>query len=132
MLWNNEVFGHDNPAGKLPTDPIHGTRSGLLILAICAIPLSGCIPLPLALPDPDPFTAERMASIHRGETTRDDVRTLLADWTYETDAGVQTAHLEPQVLENGRCWAFHLPRQLGDLAVVDPSTPGMFGKGDNY
>jgi hypothetical protein len=113
-------------------------KSGPLILAICAIPLSGCIPVPLALPDPEPFTAERMTSIRLGETTRDDVRALLANWTYETDAGMQTAHLEPQVLENGRYWAFALPRQLGDLAVVGllvspyGLVPGLFGEGDNY
>lgn len=113
-------------------------KSGLLIPALCAIPLSGCIPVPLALPDPEPFSAERMTSIRLGETTRDDVQALLANWTYETDDGIQTAHLEPQVLENGRYWAFAQPRQLGDLAVVGlfltelAPVPGMVGKGDNY
>jgi len=84
--------------------------------------LSGCLvgPIPTALPDPEPFTPQTLAPVHVGRTTRDEVRNLFAAWTYTSDDGVQTAHIEPQASEDGRYWVFGLPRQVGDWAIVGP------------
>jgi hypothetical protein len=106
----------------------------------CAIHLAGCvaIPVPTASADPEPFTAERMTPIRIGKTTRDEARALFANWSYETDDGTQTAHIEPQIAAGGRYWVFSLPRQTGNIAwvgfLLDPAglVPGVFGKGDNY
>jgi hypothetical protein len=115
-------------------------QTTLALLATCATGLPGCIaiPVPIALPDPEPFTAASMASIRVGETTRDEVRALLANWSYETDDGSQTIHLEPQISEDGRHWVFNLPRPLADVlwAGVGVTPDGFFpiwsGGADNY
>ena len=113
------------------------------LLTVCfAIHLHGCvaIPVPVALSDPAPFSAERMTSIRIGQTTRDEVRALFANWNYQTDHGDQTAHLEPQIAEGGRYWVFNQRRQSGDIAwagvaiVPEAPVPVPFfeGKADNY
>jgi hypothetical protein len=92
------------------------------------------------LPDAKPFTADRLAPILIGVTTRDEVRALFANWKYQTDAGEQTAHLEPQIAEGGRYWVFNQRRQTGDIAwagvaaVPEAPAPLPFfaGKADNY
>lgn len=126
--------------------PVHSHlphRPAAVLLTIClAICLNGCVavPVPTAVADPDPFTEAKMTSIRIGHTTREDVRALFADWTYETDHGVQTVNLEPQVSEAGRYWTFNLRRQTGDIAwagvalVPEAPVPVPFflGKADNY
>jgi hypothetical protein len=122
---------------------LFSSAPGRSLLAICcAIHLAGCvaIPIPTALPDPEPFTAERMTPIRIGQTTRDEVRALFAEWTYETDQGTQTAHIEPQIAEGGRSWVFGLSRQLGDIrwagVFLHPEAPAPIpffsGKVDNH
>ena len=118
------------------------TLAQSLLTICCGIHLHGCVavPVPVALPDPEPFTADRMAPIRIGQTTRDEVRALFANWNYQTDDGDQTAHLEPQVAEGGRYWVFNQRRQTGDIAwaglAVVPEAPVPIpffaGKTDNY
>ena len=120
--------------------PFH--LAATLLTIFCVIFLAGCVavPIPTAVSDPEPLTAAQLTSIHIGETTREEVRTLFADWTYETDNGLQFVSLEPQVTEAGRYWTFNLRRQLGDvawtgLAVVPEAPvpiPFLLGKADNY
>jgi hypothetical protein len=113
-----------------------------LLTFSCVISLVGCvaIPIPTAVTDPEPFTAAQLTSIHIGETTREEVRALFADWTYETDNGLQFVSLEPQVTEAGSYWTFNLRRQLGDVAWAGVAAvpgapvpvPFLLGKADNY
>ena len=88
------------------------------LAVFCATILTGCVlvPVPTALADPEPFTAETLAPIQLGDTTRDQVRSLFADWNYTTDEGVQIARIEPEISNNGRYWVFGLLRQVGDWA----------------
>ena len=102
--------------------------------------LTGCVvvPIPTALADPEPFTAETLAPIQVGHTTRDELRILFADWNYTTDEGVQIAHIEPEISHDGRYWVFGLPRQIGDwawagLVMYFPGPlPILLDVGDNY
>jgi hypothetical protein len=75
------------------------------------------VPIPTALADPEPFTAETLAPIQLGHTTRDEVRSLFAAWRYTTDDGVQTAHIEPEISDNVRYWVFGLSCQPGGVCV---------------
>jgi hypothetical protein len=76
------------------------------------------IPIPVATADPEPFTQETLSALAVGRTTPDEVRALFADWNFTTDDGVVTAHIEPQISDDGRYWAFGLPRQMGDVAFA--------------
>lgn len=113
------------------------------IAALCALfamTLPGCVlvPIPTALADPEPFTPERLAPIQLGRTTQDEVRAMFGNWTYETDDGIQTAHIVPQISDDGRLWVFGLPRQVGDIAYAGLVAyfpvilPVLVGKQDNY
>jgi len=102
--------------------------------------LAGCvlIPVPMALPDPEPFTAETLAPIQLGRTTREEVRELFSDWQYETDDGVKTAKLEPLETPDSSSWSFALNRQVGDIGYVGLVAYGFVvgpvwgGNEDNY
>ncbi len=106
----------------------------------CALTLSGCVlvPIPVAVADPEPFTPETLSTIAVGRTTQDEVRALFADWNYTTDDGVQTAHIDPRISDDGRYWTFALARQMGDVAFAGlvlyypVPIPVLEGVEDNY
>lgn len=111
-----------------------------IVGCLSVLVLPGCIliPVPTALPDPEPFTAETLAPIQIGKTTREEVRELFSHWQFETDDGVQIAKIEPLGSPDASSWIFPLNRQVGDIGYVGLIAYGFVvgpvwgGKEDNY
>lgn len=110
------------------------------VVCLAVLNLAGCvlIPVPTALPDPEPFTAETLAPIQVGKTTREEVRELFSHWQYETDDGVKIAKIEPLETPDASSWSFALNRQIGDIGYVGLVAYGFAvlpvwgGNEDNY
>jgi hypothetical protein len=83
-----------------------------------ALAAAGCIPIPMALTDPEPFPRDALAAVQVGTTTRAEVRALFERWTYETDEGMWSVKLAPDASEDGRFWSFGLPWESGDVAFL--------------
>jgi hypothetical protein len=89
-----------------------------IVVTAAALAAAGCIPIPMALTDPEPFPQDALGAVEVGATTRAEVRALFERWTYETDAGVQSVKLGPEASADGRFWSFGLPRESGDVAFL--------------
>lgn len=117
---------------------IPGTKT--LVACAAGLALTGCVvlPVPTALPDPEPFGAKAMAPIQAGKTTREEVHELFSHWQYPTDEGLKVAKIEPLASSDASTWVFALNRQMGDLSYVGlvayfpVVAPVWGGKEDNY
>jgi len=97
---------------------IHMIR--LISILLLILLSSGCvvIPYPTQFPDPNPFPEESLGFIKIGETTREEVWAIFANWEYETDKVTQVVELKPLRSKDDRWWRYVLERELMTWGVT--------------